>query len=1060
MAAISQTIGNVLGGVSQQPDPVKIPGQVREAENVYLDPTFGCSKRPGTQFISKLADDIPENAKWIPIFRDDLERYIACIYDTGAGATVRVWAADSGEERTVNLRGSSSDYLQFSNLANLRALTINDYTLIVNGEKIILMNSADDAELKQEALVVVNQVSYNTTYSIDFLKDGEEQEQVKVFKATRLSVSPASFEVQDEGDCSLQDTEGFVVDGDGGQTGLGFTLTTACNPTLVTGEEQGQTYPTGVTAIKGDLKPPGNYGGRNAWWTMAVGSAATYAPGSYVYTTRNVVVPEMGTVQVRYEGQVVETPSGKRYAPISQDVVSYTIAEGGAWSTGYEWIESTTTPVDIFLTNGAVIPAGESAGFYMSVSAVSRGPSTPTYSYKSSYRTNVSLSNGGRDWSVGDEVSVSMAGKDYTIKVEQVTFGFSYASEASVNYTTAVDTESGALNVSDIVSNLVAEITALDNYTAQPIGNVIYIERDDGRVFNLQVRGGAADRALYGLKDAVNDVSLLPAQGMDGIRLKVSNSSQSDADDYYVKFVTEGGIPGQGAWEETLAPGIPVNLNNASMPHVLIRQDDGSFDMEPLSAEYDDKNFWIGREVGDEKTNPEPTFVGKSIKDCFFFMNRLGFLSDDTVVMSQAGSYFNFFQGSAIAISDADPIDMAASSTKPAKLKAAIGTPAGLLLFAENSQFLMSTEDVAFGPATVKMNEITNYSYNSTIPPVETGVSILFPTSAETFTKVFELSTDSLQARALVTENTRIIPEYIPPKLTHLTSVPNSSMVLMGTGDKDVYVFKFYNTGNERNLAGWTKWVMQTDTKLIYFAHDTGYFVGVNELDEVILSRMELIDDPETSPINAYGKSFTPRLDHYLYQDQVTAVPLGDGATTRVTVPDGFGVIGATAYLVATVQGSETFYAGGELTLNDDDGSYYFDIPNSVANSQYITGLSYTMRVSLPAFFVKSGEQNRADRRYPPMVENVYIDLYFSGRYQALVERTGYQDRLVDLEVTTADIYLANSEAIDEFATKTVSVYSRGDLSRITIIAPDPLPAAFTSYSWEGHYSTRGIASR
>ena len=75
MSALSQTINNVLGGVSQQPDPVKLPGQVRNAVNAYLDPTFGCRKRPGTQFISKLGSgDIPENAKWFPIFRDDKER--------------------------------------------------------------------------------------------------------------------------------------------------------------------------------------------------------------------------------------------------------------------------------------------------------------------------------------------------------------------------------------------------------------------------------------------------------------------------------------------------------------------------------------------------------------------------------------------------------------------------------------------------------------------------------------------------------------------------------------------------------------------------------------------------------------------------------------------------------------------------------------------------------------------------------------------------------------------------------------------------------------------------
>ncbi len=60
MAAISQIIPNLLGGVSQQPDPLKLDGQVKEAENVLLDPTFGCRKRPPTQFVGELATNVPE----------------------------------------------------------------------------------------------------------------------------------------------------------------------------------------------------------------------------------------------------------------------------------------------------------------------------------------------------------------------------------------------------------------------------------------------------------------------------------------------------------------------------------------------------------------------------------------------------------------------------------------------------------------------------------------------------------------------------------------------------------------------------------------------------------------------------------------------------------------------------------------------------------------------------------------------------------------------------------------------------------------------------------------
>ena len=1037
MSAISQTINNVLGGVSQQPDPVKLPGQVREAVNVYLDPTFGCVKRPGTQFISKLSGDIPEDSAWFPIFRDDKDRYVACIYKDNTGTNVRVWAADTGEERTVTLKGSSLNYLTYNKTKSIKALTINDYTFLVNSEKTVTMSTDDRSATKEEALVVVNQVAYNTNYVIDFLKDGETNTE-KVWQASKLSIDPGSFEVEDEGECTFAGTESFAEDGEGDKAGLGFTITARCNPTLETDEIPGIIYPTSV-----DYNFPfvGPYQNLQEYFVPLLGPADAWQAGSYRYAQ---VTTSDGKLTLRWEVQVnnlITGRPGKRYDPVKAEILTYDENFSG-WRVGYQATHSS---------------GGTTCTFR--VGTTKQGQPTPEYDYISKYLVDVELRNGGQNWRIGDQVTVTMEGKEYTVTVTDEAFTYSYASDATVSYTSLADTEEGALNVGVIVANLVSQINELDNYDAVPIGNVIYIERTDGRAFNISVRGGAADKALYGLKDSVNDVSLLPPQGLDGVVLRVSNSASSDADDYYVKFTTEGGIPGLGYWDETVAKGIPTNLNNSTMPHVLIREDDGNFTLQPLSKEFDDKNFWVGRTVGDEKTNPVPTFVDKQIKDVFFFMNRLGILSQDTVIMSQAGDYFNFFQGSAIAISDGDPIDMAASSTKPASLKAAIGTPAGLLLFAENSQFLLATEDVAFGPATVKMTEITNYSYNSDVEPVETGVSVLFATSAETYTKVFELSTDSLQARALVSENTRIIPEYIPPDLTLLTSVPNSSLVLMGTGDRDLYVFKFYNSGNERNLAGWTTWTMATDIKSVSFAHDTGYFIGYNSSGEFILSRMELIDDPEKSPISAFGQTFTPRLDHYIYQENLTTEPSSQGRT-RINLPDGFQQEGAIPYLVATFSGTETFYAEGVIEQDPDDQSYYFDVVNDIEDSDFIVGLGYEMSVLLPSFFVKSGDQNQADRRNPPMVENLYLELYYSGRYTAVVSKTGYLDRTVELDTPRADVYLANSAAIEYFSTRAVPLYSRGDLVTVTIKAPDPLPASFTSYSWEGHYSTRGIATR
>ena len=46
MAAVNQSIPNFLGGVSQQPDKIKFPGQLRVCDNAVPDVTFGLKNVP------------------------------------------------------------------------------------------------------------------------------------------------------------------------------------------------------------------------------------------------------------------------------------------------------------------------------------------------------------------------------------------------------------------------------------------------------------------------------------------------------------------------------------------------------------------------------------------------------------------------------------------------------------------------------------------------------------------------------------------------------------------------------------------------------------------------------------------------------------------------------------------------------------------------------------------------------------------------------------------------------------------------------------------------------
>jgi hypothetical protein len=225
------------------------------------------------------------------------------------------------------------------------------------------------------------------------------------------------------------------------------------------------------------------------------------------------------------------------------------------------------------------------------------------------------------------------------------------------------------------------------------------------------------------------------------------------------------------------------------------------------------------------------------------------------VIMSQPGDYFNFFSQSALTVSDADPIDVTASSTIPAILKAAVGTPKGLLLFAERSQFLLSCRRACFLFFYCKMVEISNYFYKSDVLPLNSGVSISFISEGATYSKVMEMAVDSIQNRPEVADITRIIPEYLPPDFNWGEVLPNNNMLVYGEGTSDAYVFKFFNNGNERQLAGWARWKYPAQIKL-FSAEDDLIYLVMYDGEKFILCTSELTDDPDAAPLDVSFSSF------------------------------------------------------------------------------------------------------------------------------------------------------------------------------------------------------------
>ncbi|WP_444939071.1 phage nozzle protein [Microbulbifer sp. JMSA002] len=133
MSLLSQSIRNMIGGVSQQEEKLRSATQCEDQTNCRNSLVDGMGKRPCTELISTLANLDTSDASVHFIERDANERYIMVIAD----GSVRVFNTDTGAEYPVvdNVQ-SNRQYLRHRTKENVQnqfqVLTTADTSIILN----------------------------------------------------------------------------------------------------------------------------------------------------------------------------------------------------------------------------------------------------------------------------------------------------------------------------------------------------------------------------------------------------------------------------------------------------------------------------------------------------------------------------------------------------------------------------------------------------------------------------------------------------------------------------------------------------------------------------------------------------------------------------------------------------------------------------------------------------------------------------------------------------------------------------------------------------------------
>ncbi|QPB11913.1 non-contractile tail tubular protein Gp12 [Providencia phage PSTCR2] len=132
MPIIQQSIKNLKGGISQQPDSLRYPDQGAEQVNGWTSETTGLQKRPPVTYVGKLAaaGAFGKSPYIHLINRDETEQY----YVVFTGSEIKVFDL-AGKSYKVD--GDLSYIKSASPRDDLRMVTVADYTFIINRKVVV-----------------------------------------------------------------------------------------------------------------------------------------------------------------------------------------------------------------------------------------------------------------------------------------------------------------------------------------------------------------------------------------------------------------------------------------------------------------------------------------------------------------------------------------------------------------------------------------------------------------------------------------------------------------------------------------------------------------------------------------------------------------------------------------------------------------------------------------------------------------------------------------------------------------------------------------------------------
>ena len=593
---------------------------------------------------------------------------------------------------------------------------------------------------------------------------------------------------------------------------------------------------------------------------------------------------------------------------------------------------------------------------------------------------------------------------------------------------------------------------------------------------------------MSAFSNQVTSITELPSASWEGYTVLVAPDGSSDQSSYYLTFnaenTTTAGTFGRGVWEETAGWGTRGLLDDNTMPHAFIYYRNASglvrFTFQPFSgttytdgAVSIDLPGWERRLAGDEDELPGPSFVGYTINDIVFFKNRLGFISGENVILSESGSYYNFWQQSALQVLDSDPIDLTAVSNDVAVLNYALQQQDERVLFSSENQFrLYSGDNVTFSPDTASVGRISSISMEPNVKPEQVGPQVLFPVKEGDFTGFHTfITTDrtvgiNLGQTAVITET---VPKYIPKNIDSLAVSRTDQYLVALSSDEPtaLYVYQFFWEASGGSLTNrqnaWHKWVFPN--KQIYWC---------DFVEGTLFKLVSYVNGANTEYyIEGVNASRPPQdsLDLFLLDRQIsssittdvgTASFSYDAGTNKTTVTLPYRTVNPSQLVIIKQDSTDASESEKRWIVanNVPAGvtSFVCDSLGDFSGSSWVFGEKFTFKFQPPQLmpYSRTATDNTFIGNRTGRLQLRYVDVYYNDARYFTIEVTPKHRDTITYEFDRRDplngnIVVSEEEAFEE-AKFRAYIQSKNDQVTVELVNDSIDQAKFIALEWTGLY--------